>query len=122
MLRRIAFSFVLFLALHCLASAQASRHFTFHYGFTVKDVPAGERVRIWFPAAHSDEYQEVRVVSAKGDLSLKKTHESRFGNEIYFAEALKAKAGDLHFEVIYDVVRHEHLTLGLVRPRLQNAS
>ena len=122
MLRRIAFSFVLFLALPCLASAQASRHFTFHYGFTVKDVPAGERVRMWFPAAHSDEYQQVRVVSAKGDLPLKKSRESRFGNEIYFAEASKAKAGDLHFEVIYDVVRHEHLTLGLLRPRLQNAS
>jgi transglutaminase-like putative cysteine protease len=122
MLRSIAFSLFLFLALHCLASAQASRHFTFHYGFTVKDVPAGERVRIWFPAAHSDEYQQVRVVSAKGDLPLKKARESRFGNELYFAEASKAKAGDLHFEVVYDVIRHEHLTLGLARPRLQNAS
>jgi transglutaminase-like putative cysteine protease len=122
MLRRIAFSFFLFLALHCLASAQATRHFTFHYAFTVKDVPAGERVRIWFPTAHSDEYQQVKVVSAKGDLPLKKARESRFGNEIYFAEASKTKAGFLHFEVIYDVVRREHLTLGLVRPRLQNAS
>src|SRR3984893_686586 len=122
MLRKLASSFSLVLALQCLASAQASRHFTFHYGFTVKDVPAGERVRIWFPAAHSDEYQQVRVISAKGDLPLKKNRESRFGNEIYFAEASKAKTGDLHFEVIYDVVRHEHLTLGLVRPRLQNAS
>lgn len=122
MLRRLASLLVLFIAFHCLASAQATRHFTFHYTFTVKDVPAGERVRIWFPAAHSDDYQEVRAVSAKGDLPLKKTREARFGNEIYFAETSKAKSGDLHFEVIYDVVRHEHLTLGLSRPRLQNAS
>jgi hypothetical protein len=28
----------------------------------------------------------------------------------------------LHFEVVYDVVRHEHLTLGLSRPQLENAS
>src|ERR1700686_3585802 len=97
MLRKLASSFVLVLAFHCLASAQASRNFTFHYGFTVKEVPAGERVRIWFPAAHSDEYQQVQVVSAKGDLPLKKTRESRFGNEIYFAEVSKAKGGDLHF-------------------------
>jgi transglutaminase-like putative cysteine protease len=122
MLRKLASSLVLVLAFHCLASAQAVRHFAFHYAFTVKDVPAGQRVRIWFPEAHSDEYQQVRVVSAKGDLLLKKTRESRFGNEIYFAEASKPKAGDLHFEVVYDVVRHEHLTLGLVRPRLENAS
>lgn len=122
MLRKAVFCFILFLAFDCLALAQATRHFTFHYGFTVKAVPAGERVRIWFPAAHSGQYQEVRVLSAKGDLPLKKTRESRFGNEIYFAETSKAKSADLHFEVVYDVVRHEHLTLGLSRPRLEDAS
>jgi transglutaminase-like putative cysteine protease len=122
MLRKFASPLVLVLAFHCIASAQATRHFTFHYAFTVKDVPAGEQVRIWFPSAHSDEYQQVRVVSAKGDLPLRKVHEPRFGNEIYFAEASKAKVGELHFEVVYDVVRHEHLTLGIARPRLENAS
>ena len=95
-----------------------TRHFTFHYGFTVKDVPAGERVRVWFPAAHSDEFQEVKVIAANGDLKLKKTHESRFGNEMYYAESSKAQATELHFEVIYDVVRHERLTLGIARPHL----
>jgi transglutaminase-like putative cysteine protease len=122
MLRKFAFSAFLLLTFDLLASGQATRHFNFHYAFTVKDVPAGEHVRIWFPAGRSDDYQDVRVVSAKGDLPLKKTRESRFGNEVYFAELAKAKAGDLHFEVIYDVVRHEHLTLGLSRPRLENAS
>jgi transglutaminase-like putative cysteine protease len=125
MLRKLALCFlffIFFIAFASQASAQASRHFTFHYGFTVKDVPAGERVRVWFPAAHSDPYQEVRVTSAIGDLSLKRSRESRFANEIYYAESSKAKLGDLRFEVVYDVVRHEHLTLGLVRPRLENAS
>src|SRR5258708_8907416 len=119
MLRKLCF--LLCIGLATQVSAQAARHFTFHYGFTVKDVPTGERVRVWFPAAHSDPYQEVRVISATGDLDLKKTKESRFGNEIYYAESSKAKPGDLHFEVVYDVVRHEHRTLGLVRPRLENA-
>ena len=122
MLRTLRFVFPAILAFHCLANAQATRHFTFHYGFTVQNVPAGEPVRIWFPAAHSDDYQQVRIVSVKGDLPLKKTHESRFGNEIFYAEKSKAKGGDLHFEVVYDAVRHEHLTLGLNRPRLENAS
>src|SRR5450631_614266 len=102
-----------------LASAQEARHFTFHYGFTVKDVPAGERVRVWFPAAHSDEFQEVKVLSANGDLKLKKTHESRFGNEMYYAESSKAQAAELHFEVVYDMVRHERVVLGRQIPHLE---
>jgi transglutaminase-like putative cysteine protease len=108
----------LLLATVSLASAQETRHFTFHYGLTVKNVPVGERVRVWIPAAHSDEFQEVKVISAVGDLGLKKTHESRFGNEMYYAVTSKAKQADLHFEVVYDVVRHERLTLGVARPRL----
>jgi len=59
----------LLLATVSLASAQEMRHFTFHYGFTVKDMPVGERVRVWIPAAHSDQFQEVKVVSAGGDLA-----------------------------------------------------
>lgn len=120
MLRKLALAAIFWLS--ALASAQSTRHFTFHYAFTIKDVPSGEHVRVWFPQAHSDPYQEIRVVSAKGDLDLKKTRESRFGNEMYYAEISKAKASDLHFEVVYDVVRHEHLTLGINRPRLQDVS
>ena len=107
------------LALVAVSSAQATRHFTFHYAFTVKDLPAGEKVRVWIPAAHDDNSQEVRVLSATGDLPLKKTHESKYGNEIYYAESSKAKQAELHFEIVYDVVRHEHLTLGMYAPHLE---
>lgn len=116
MLRQVLLSVLLLVA--ASAGAQESRHFTFHYGFTVKNVPAGEKLRVWFPMAHSDEYQDVKVISADGDLPLKKTRESRFGNESYYAEIGKARQAELHFEVVYDVVRHEHLTLGLGRPHL----
>ena len=112
---------LLLLATVSLASAQDSRHFTFRYGFTVKNIPPGERVRVWIPAAHSDDFQEVKVISANGDLKLKKTHESRFGNQMYYAESAKAQSRELHFEVVYDVVRHERLTLGVARPRLEEA-
>ena len=102
-----------------MVSAQETRHFTFHYAFTVKDVSAGEKVRVWIPAAHSDAFQTVKVVSVTGDLPLKKTHESKHGNEMYYAEASKAKQPELHFEVVYDVVRHERLTLGIYSPHLE---
>lgn len=104
------------------ACGQASRHFTFHYAFTVKNLPPHGNVKIWFPAATSDNFQEVKVISAKGDLPLKKTRDSKFGDEMYFAETSKAKTPDLHFEVIYDVVRHERLVVGRQIPRLAQAS
>lgn len=103
---------VVVLMLTLTAFAQESRHFTFHYAFTVKNVPTGKKVRIWIPAAHSDAYQEVKVVSAKGDLALKNRSESKYGNEIYFAESASAVQPELHFDVEYDVVRHERSALG----------
>ncbi len=120
MLRNILLPAALSLfAFATIATAQETRHFTFHYGFTVKDIPAGEKVRIWIPQAHSDAFQAVKVISATGDLPLKKTHESKYGNEMYYAEASKAKQPELHFEVVYDVVRHERLTLGIYSPHLE---
>jgi transglutaminase-like putative cysteine protease len=91
--------------------AQESRHFTFHYAFTVKSVPAGEKVRIWIPAAQSDAYQEVKIISAKGDLPLQKTRESKYRNETYFTESAGTSQSELHFDVEYEVVRHERVAL-----------
>ena len=91
--------------------AQESRHFTFHYVFTVKDLPAGKKVRVWIPFAQSDDFQEVKVISAKGDLALKKTRDPKFGNEIYYADTRNSTQPELHFEVEYDVVRHERIAL-----------
>jgi hypothetical protein len=99
------------IALTLSARAQESRHFTFHYDFTVKNLPAGKKTRIWIPAAQSDAYQDVKIVSAKGDLPLKKTREPRFGDEIYFAEISSVAQPELHFDVEYDVVRHERVAL-----------
>jgi len=110
MLRKICVLLPLFV-LSLAALAQDSRHFTFHYAFTVKNLPSGKMVRVWFPAAQSDQYQEVKIVSAKGDLPLKKTRESKFGNEIYFAEAGSSTQPELHFELEYDVVRRERIAL-----------
>ena len=105
------FLFVFLFAVTLPAFAQDSRHFTFHYAFTVKNLPAGKKVRIWIPSAQSDANQEVKVISAKGDLPLKKARESRFGNEMYFAETSKTSQPELHFDVEYEIVRHERVAL-----------
>jgi transglutaminase-like putative cysteine protease len=111
MLRKLCVLWSVLFVFALTSSAQESRHFTFHYGFTVKNLPAGKKVRIWIPAAQSDAYQDVKIVAARGDLPLKKTRESKFGNEIYFAETGSATQPELHFDVEYDVVRHERVAL-----------
>ncbi len=117
MLRRLCVVSSLCLTFSLISVAQESRHFTFHYAFTVKNLPEGKRVRIWIPAAQSDAYQEVKIVFAKGDLPVKRTRESKYGNEAYFAETASATQAELHFDVEYDVVRHERIALsGTPRP------
>ena len=110
MLRKLCVLSFFFLALVLPAFAQDSRHFTFHYAFTVRNLPAGKKTRIWIPAAHSDAYQEVKIISAKGDLPLKKTTESKYGNQMYYAETNSAQP-ELHVDIEYDVIRHERVAL-----------
>src|ERR1700719_5139803 len=98
MVRQLFVISSLFLAFAVSAFTQDSRHFTFHYAFSVRNLPAGKRVRIWIPAAESDANQEVKIVSAKGDLPLKTTRESKYGNQLYFAEASSATQPELHFD------------------------
>lgn len=109
MFRRIGL-LALLLVLTSISFSQQTRHFTFHYAFTVKDVPVGKPVRIWIPTAQSDEFQDVKILSIKSDLPLKHTRESKYGNAVYFAEATNAKP-ELFFDVEYDVTRRERVAL-----------
>jgi transglutaminase-like putative cysteine protease len=121
MLRKLCVLSSLFLAFAVCAFTQDSRHFTFHYTFTVRNLPGGKKVRIWIPAAQSDAYQEVKIISAKGDLPLKKTSESKYSNQIFYAETTSAQP-ELHFDVEYDVIRHERVALGQTAPHLVSVS
>ena len=110
MLRRISAS-LLFLLLALAAHAQKERHFIFHYAFTVNKVSEGKPLRVWIPLAHTDEWQDVRVIHQQGDLELKKTQEQEYGNWMLYAEIPKATKSEYQFAVDYDVVRREHVVL-----------
>ena len=92
-------------------SAKHTRHFTFHYAFTVKNVTPGERVRVWIPLAHSDAFQDVKVTAKSGDLTLKQVPQSEYGNMVLYAETAKADKAEYKFSVDYDVLRREHVVL-----------
>jgi hypothetical protein len=106
---------ILLLPLVLLASsfafAQQSRHFTFHYAFSVRNIQPGRRIEIWFPQASSDQFQEVKVVSVTGDLPTKSKREAKHGNLIFHAIASKAARDNYNFDVEYEVVRHERVAL-----------
>ena len=80
-LRRMLMFALLFTAIRGLAAeTPKSRHFTFHYAFAVKGVEPGKPIQLWLPLAHSDRYQDVRVIKMQGDLPLRRTRESEYGN------------------------------------------
>src|SRR5690349_15515031 len=109
-MRRIslAATFVMF-SLSLLAQQKSdSRHFVFDYSFTVKISDPGEPLDVWFPIAHSDQFQQVRILSRTSDLPLKETTESEYGNRMFYAHADKATRPEYHFSIKYDVVRLEH--------------
>lgn len=108
MLRKILL--LLLPACVCLpAASQNTRHFTFHYEFTVRNVEHGERLRVWIPLAHSDPFQTVKVISTTGDLPLKRTRERRYGNAMLYATIAHAIRSEYRFVVDYDVVRRERV-------------
>ena len=115
-------AFVLLLSLPLLA--QPSRHFTLHYAFSVRNVPPDGKIEVWFPEAHSDPFQDVKIVSATGDLPLKKMRETKYGNTLFYAIDSKAAKQEYNFEVTYDIVRRERVGLPRegTQPQLVRAS
>ncbi|HEY2498329.1 MAG TPA: transglutaminase-like domain-containing protein [Candidatus Angelobacter sp.] len=109
MLRRF-FAVSLFVLFSLCASAQSrQRHFELNYSFTVRITDPGKPLDIWFPAAQSDPFQRVKIISKSGDLPLKETTEREYGNKMFYAHTDKATQPEYRFTVKYDVVRLEHL-------------
>ena len=108
-MRAFVATLLLSMCLICVGAAQSvpERHFTFHYAFTVRNTSPGAPLRVWVPLAHSSEFQTVKVLSKTGDLPLRQTRESEYGNEMMYAESPKADKNEYHFEIVYDVVRRQ---------------
>lgn len=122
-----ALAFLFLVAGNVLAQEPNQRHFKFTYAFSVRSPQKGRPLKIWFPIATSDAWQKVALVSAKGDLPLKHTRESEYGDNMYYAFTPKAEKDEYHFEVVYDVVRTERVGLAnghpiATGPQLRTAS
>ncbi len=110
MIRRAASIVVAVIVFAVLVRAEPTeRTFSFTYAFSVRNPEQGKRLRVWFPEATSDKYQTMRVVSTTSDLPLRRTKESKYGNEMFYAETSAADKAEYRFEVVYEVTRRERL-------------
>ena len=105
-----AASLFLLFTIALFAQSNKSRHFVFDYSFTIRISDPGKPLDVWFPLAHSDQFQQVKIISSKSDLPLKETSEPEFGNRIlFYAHSDKeADRPEYRFSVKYDVVRRGH--------------
>ncbi|MCH7508068.1 MAG: hypothetical protein IID60_12305 [Proteobacteria bacterium] len=84
-----------------------SRKFRLDYGFTLKGLPAGAKVRVWMPVPPSNRQQTVaeldRLLPASASIATEPTH----GNRIMYLEPTSPATGVLKFRVSYRVTRRE---------------
>jgi transglutaminase-like putative cysteine protease len=106
---RLALSLVVLFSLAAVAQTSTPRTFRFTYSFSLREVPAGEPVSIWFPVAVSDQWQDVKIISESGDLPLRRTTEKQYGDQMFHAESAHADKSEYRFEVVYEVTRRERV-------------
>jgi hypothetical protein len=89
------------------ALAQNARHFTFDYGFVVRNAVSGQDLRVWVPLAHNDRSQQVSIIPIKGDLAVREQTDPKTGNEMLYGETTHVSKAQYKFTIVYDVIRRE---------------
>ena len=104
-------AFAVSVTLHNDAIAQSAtkkqRDFEFNYGATVKDVPAGAKVRVWVPIPGSDLYQTAELENFSSDGQLQRYEDETYGNSIGYFEPTVGDDGETTFKFTYRVSRKE---------------
>lgn len=117
MIKQISFALLAFVTILCgtiaaqeeAKSKTTSRAFELIYGATINDVPKDAKVRVWFPVAKSNKWQEVKVKTSQFPAKESFSKDEAYGNKIgYFEVANPSKP--VSFELTYDVVRKETTT------------
>lgn len=84
-----------------------TRRFQFTYSMAFKDMPQGQKLRVWIPMPSTSEHQKVRVVTKQVPESVKITHDDAYGNRILYWEGAHRPSETLQFKMVYDVQRRE---------------
>jgi transglutaminase-like putative cysteine protease len=87
--------------------ASRTRRFRFDYGFTLTGLKPGQKPRVWLPIPASNEAQTVQLGTQRVPVAAETHVEKKYGNRILYLEPEVTTAGDLTFDVAYDIERRE---------------
>ncbi|MEM7557999.1 MAG: transglutaminase domain-containing protein, partial [Planctomycetota bacterium] len=90
------------------------RELVFHYDFRLHDLQLGKELRVWLPVPKSDSWQQIELLGKTKDasdkvLDFRKTTESKYGNQLLYAEIEVPSSGELSVRQAYRVKRKEVL-------------
>jgi transglutaminase-like putative cysteine protease len=94
--------------------AAKSRRFEFSYAAEIRNVSAGENVRVWMPIPPTTADQTVVLTKADFPAEASKQREAKFGNEMYYFETKSELGKPIKFAVSYHIERKA--VSGLSRP------
>ncbi|MCA9174781.1 MAG: transglutaminase domain-containing protein [Planctomycetales bacterium] len=84
-----------------------SRTFRFDYGATLKDLPAGARVRAWLPVPQSTDRQTVKALQQELPSAGQLHTDPVYGNRILYFELTRSASPSVAFTTSYLVRREE---------------
>jgi len=90
-------------------SKTAKRAFELTYAASIEGVPKDAKVRVWFPVAKSNKWQEVKIIAADFQGKHTAAEDASFGNKIGYFE-VENPTKPVSFELTYDIVRKETKT------------
>ena len=91
----------------CAQPAESkSRSFSFRYGATIKEVPAGAKVQVWIPIAETNNDQTVELVEKSSPTPWKFHRDTTYQNRLAFFQT-KSTEQPIQFSLEYVVDRRE---------------
>jgi len=88
-----------------MGAAPHHRDFQFRYAVEFTDLQPGKQIRIWLPAAPTNNAQDVTVVSTKPQ-QLQRTTGAKYGNQFFYHVATPT-SDTMQVEVVYRIRRYE---------------
>lgn len=96
------------------------RELVFHFDFRLHDLQPEKKLRVWLPVPKSDSWQKIESQGETKDeagrvLGFRNTTESKYGNQLLYAELEAPDSGEVTVRQAYRVTRNEVL-LGELEP------
>ena len=83
------------------------RHFQFHYGASIQNLPAGSHVQVWSPMPQTTSHQKITLLGWNIPGNARFTNETKYDNQIIYFKTTANESREITFQISYQVERHE---------------